>query len=1359
MAKIKPYCACVALWLALSSGAAAQIELGVVDDISGYGVDGTAYDPDLEIKGFTVFGATQAGYPGISAAPGNVVVNGALSVSSGVYFVGDSTFTAASKIFINDGSSGQILSKNASGSLQWTNSSAIGDNLGNHTAATRLNMGNYAIWSSSDITAVRYQIGGFPVLHMTSGAENIAVGLFAGDSNTTGHANTFLGHAAGYSNTTGQDNTFLGAYAGESTTEGSWNTFVGETAGDGNVSGGNNTAMGAQAGYYSPAGSANAMLGAGAGFGVSGNSFSSSTLVGYGAGYGLTTGSDNILLGFQAGDNLTTGSRNIIIGYDKDAPAATTSDHINIGGLLHGDMAQSTMTVYGDLYADKFHGDGSGLTGLPASPGDSLGTHVATQTLNMAQFPVINVSSIVMLGDGIRIATSVYAGASGIFVSTSGQILTLGSGNGSSIPGIRGVGAVDLQNRRSSQTQVASGAYAVISGGINNLAGGDYSVVSGGLSNSAVGQYSVVIGGSSGSASGQRAVVGGGIGNVASGDDAVVMGGGLNIVSGTGGAVGGGYSNVSNSSYSTIPGGHGNTAKSNGSFAAGNYSSSTALGSFTWADYSGGAGNVTENNVADRTLFKNRGGFLITGSTNVYMTGALNRGMLVTGNGLVGISTGVPYAALDIVSTGTAANILAQVWRNGAGVLVGSMSSTGNMYVNGGVRVGDGTAGAPSISFNSETNTGFHYMSPAQVGWASGGVTRFYFGNSIISPDPGGVGLRSSNGTASDPAYFFQGDGDTGMFSPNFDWLGFATNGVQRLTISDIGAVGIRTSTPYAALDAVSTGTAANIMAQLWRDGSGAIVSSMSSTGVMMATRFVGDGSGLINLPAGAGGDSLGTHIATQTLNMATFNIINVGSITTNAAITTYSSITAAGNMTAARYQINGSTIVAILPGVNSIAYGVYAGTSNITGGDYNVFIGNYAGASNTTGSYNTANGYSALRYNTTGGQNTANGDSALGSNTTGLRNTANGDSALGSNTTGGQNTANGAYALYYNTGNNNTANGYSALYSNRTGGDNTASGYKALYWSRTGSANSIMGYQAGFGIDGDSFSSSTIMGYQAGYSLTTGSDNTFLGWQAGYNVTSGTGNIIIGYDQRTPVDTTNNFLNVGGVLFGNLSSKTIGISTRIPQAALDIVSTGTASNIMAQLWRDGSGAIVSSMSSTGVMMATRFVGDGSGLTGIAGGSSGPAIDVSTINAAAATPYGGVNITTNTFIQGNVSVGTTSAAAFDLEIANAAAFFSEYNNGSSGTAKTLDWLNGNKQVLTLTGNVTLTFSAPAGKAASFLLRLVQDGAGGRTVVWPAAVKWRGGVPGRLSTAANAVDIISLYYSGTNYYACASTSYQ
>ena len=50
------------------------------------GYQGIALDPDAEIKGFTVFGATQAAYTGAVVGAGNVVVNSCLAVSSGAYF-------------------------------------------------------------------------------------------------------------------------------------------------------------------------------------------------------------------------------------------------------------------------------------------------------------------------------------------------------------------------------------------------------------------------------------------------------------------------------------------------------------------------------------------------------------------------------------------------------------------------------------------------------------------------------------------------------------------------------------------------------------------------------------------------------------------------------------------------------------------------------------------------------------------------------------------------------------------------------------------------------------------------------------------------------------------------------------------------------------------------------------------------------------------------------------------------------------------------------------------------------------------------------------------------------------------------
>jgi hypothetical protein len=97
----------------------------------------------------------------------------------------------------------------------------------------------------------------------------------------------------------------------------------------------------------------------------------------------------------------------------------------------------------------------------------------------------------------------------------------------------------------------------------------------------------------------------------------------------------------------------------------------------------------------------------------------------------------------------------------------------------------------------------------------------------------------------------------------------------------------------------------------------------------------------------------------------------------------------------------------------------------------------------------------------------------------------------------------------------------------------------------------------------------------------------------------------------------------------------------------------------------------------------------------------------------------------------------------------------------TGTTQTIDWDNGNVQTLDLesaTGNVTLTLSNPE-IGASYILKIIQDSTTSRNVVWPAAVKWQGGTAPTISTGANAVDVITLLYDGTNYYANFGQDYQ
>lgn len=140
----------------------------------------------------------------------------------------------------------------------------------------------------------------------------------------------------------------------------------------------------------------------------------------------------------------------------------------------------------------------------------------------------------------------------------------------------------------------------------------------------------------------------------------------------------------------------------------------------------------------------------------------------------------------------------------------------------------------------------------------------------------------------------------------------------------------------------------------------------------------------------------------------------------------------------------------------------------------------------------------------------------------------------------------------------------------------------------------------------------------------------------------------------------------------------------------------------------------------------------------------------------------------STFYQAWVVDKDTGETEFKEDISTTGAFkhsqIRDYRetigtNISASGSVTVDYNEANIHELTLTGNVTtLTISNPpsSGTAGNLTLILKQNSTGGYTVSWPSAIKWVGGVEPTLSTAANAVDIISLMTpdAGNNYYATA-----
>ncbi|HNW89496.1 MAG TPA: tail fiber domain-containing protein [Bacteroidales bacterium] len=230
-------------------------------------------------------------------------------------------------------------------------------------------------------------------------------------------------------------------------------------------------------------------------------------------------------------------------------------------------------------------------------------------------------------------------GDSGLIIKYTGEIQTIGVGNGHVAANVRDSGAVDLQTWRDSTHQVASGKYAVIGGGRSNSAIYIYSTISGGYKNKAKDTYTTIGGGYGNKASGTLATVGGGDNNEASGAAAAIGGGRFNVNSGYRGTIAGGYSNKVYNNYgsvgggymnldsgyaATIPGGYLVVAGGSYSFATGYRAKAIHHGTMVFGD----ATNADISSTVD-----NQFTIRASGGTRIYSNGILSAGVLLAAGG------------------------------------------------------------------------------------------------------------------------------------------------------------------------------------------------------------------------------------------------------------------------------------------------------------------------------------------------------------------------------------------------------------------------------------------------------------------------------------------------------------------------------------------------------------------------------------------------------------------------------------------------------------------------------------------------------------------------------------------------------
>jgi hypothetical protein len=142
------------------------------------------------------------------------------------------------------------------------------------------------------------------------------------------------------------------------------------------------------------------------------------------------------------------------------------------------------------------------------------------------------------------------------------------------------------------------------------------------------------------------------------------------------------------------------------------------------------------------------------------------------------------------------------------------------------------------------------------------------------------------------------------------------------------------------------------------------------------------------------------------------------------------------------------------------------------------------------------------------------------------------------------------------------------------------------------------------------------------------------------------------------------------------------------------------------------------------------------------------------------------NQTDLVFSTGLGKIKLSPIAGSPVEVSNNLSVIGQWYPGSvttntpTGSTQTISFNNGNFQVLALgstSGTVTLTLTNPQ-TGANYIIKTIQHATVPVAVTWPATVKWKGGVAPVISVGASAVDIIELYWDGTNYFGTFNQAY-
>ena len=1090
----------------------------------------------------------------------------------------------------------------------------------------------------------------------------------------------------------------------------------------------------------------------------------------------------NFFLGNLVGNisgNFTVPGSNTAILYNETGNAGASD-------AFKFDYASNTVNLIGNLYASNLHGEGGNLSNIQA--GNVIGN---IANANFASFA--NVANIANTSNSVNVANVVGIGNIAVLNldGNAGNIL-YGNGVFSTVPNVSNVANANFAN-------FAGNAFSVSGSNVSGVvANANYSAYAGQANTANLATYATT----ANSVSVANVV---GIGNIATTN---YDGNASNILYGNGGF----YalptiSNVGNANFANYAGNAFSVSGSNvvGQVANANYSLySNIANTANLATFATTANSVAGANVSGTVANANYALYANIASTANTVAGANVTGVVANAN--YATYAGTAYSV-------SGSNVSGEVANANYATYAGTAYSVNGSNVTG--YVANSNHAIVSDSANSVTVANVVGIGNIATTNYDGNANHVLYGNGAWANIPTVSNVANANYAN------FAGTVVTNA-QPNITSVGTLGNlsvtgniDTGNLTVNNVmtgkqfkAAMG---NDPDA-YNGYSYDGAGNILVGMYSDGSGDVnfyagnskSMHINNTGVDLYGNVNVNNS--YNLPFSDG--TTNQAIVTDgagSLSFATINNI------ANANYAAFSNVANTAN------SVAGANVTGIVANAN---YAAYAGnvTSTVANANFAAYAGNVTVASQgnitTVGNLLTLNVINATANSTQflftpngtnvglAGQNTAsfvinqfNTQPSISNQVLNMQFTA----ARG-NATNPSNVANADYigSMSWNTWNTNTYIRNARVTVLAPQGGNTAQWGSNVAWG-AGSYFINTGNPLGNITSNTSLTTQNIFGMTpfGSLSLTPGTPGpnaavqnalTLVSYGANTDGAGGIVNRIVFQRARGNRDSNQTVQNGDGVggffttAYGNGAFSTSGAASmymQVDTAYGNITSTfvpirlnfstqsSNGTNYTTAFLPDGNVTFPSG----GAVISSYYYGDGSNLSNISGSNITGAVNLANY-ATTANSVAGANVSGqvgNALIAGTVYTNaqpniTSTGTLTGLTVSGNANIsnlqlnqFQEtvYSYGSASGTITPDFNNGSIQQLTLTGNITMNSLGNAIAGRSMTLILTQDGTGNRTLT--STMKFAGGSK-TLSTAASAIDIISVFYDGSTYYSVLSKGY-